>query len=57
MLSQTTFKIDEKIKKKAQEKARKMGMTLSDVLKMATMDFIEGKFEIGLVYREQSRKI
>lgn len=53
MVSQVIFKIDKKIKEQALEKAQKEGVSLSDVLKLATQDFVKGDLEIKLVRRER----
>jgi len=48
MITQVIFKIDKKIKEKAQKKAKSRGMTFSNVLKMATYAYIENVFEPAL---------
>ncbi len=53
MTSQVIFKIDKKIKEMAQKKAKARGLTFSDVLKMATYQYVEGGFEPTLVAQEK----
>lgn len=48
MTTQIMFKIEEKLKKAAQIKAKKEGITLSDFYKSATKSFVEGKINIGI---------
>ena len=48
MTTQIMFKIDSKIKKAAQKKAKKEGITLSDFYQSATKSFVEGRINIGL---------
>ena len=50
MTTQIIFKIDSKLKKAAQAKAKKAGISLSQVYKSATKSFIEGELDVGLVY-------
>jgi len=52
MTTQVIFKIDEKIKEQAQKKARERGLTYSDVLKMATYQFVDGDFHPMLAPKE-----
>ena len=49
MTTQVIFKIDKKIKEKAQKKAKSRGMTFSNVLKMATYAYVENTFEPTIV--------
>lgn len=48
MTTQIMFKIDSKLKKAAQTKAKKEGITLSDFYKYATRSFIDGEINFGL---------
>ena len=50
MVTQVIFKIDNKLKIAAQKKAKKEGISLSDVYKSATQSFIDGSFNVGLFY-------
>ncbi len=50
MVTQVMFKIDSNLKKAAQEKAKKQGISLSDLYKSATQSFIDGSFNVGLFY-------
>ena len=50
MVTQVIFKIDSKLKKEAQIKARKVGISLSDIYKSATRSFIDGRLDVGLIY-------
>lgn len=54
MTTQIMFKIEDKLKKAAQKKAREEGITLSDFYKSATKSFIEGKMTIGMIFEEES---
>lgn len=51
MTTQIMFKIEEKLKKAAQIKAKKEGITLSDFYKSATKSFVEGKINVGITTR------
>ncbi|OGJ08257.1 hypothetical protein A3I95_03120 [Candidatus Nomurabacteria bacterium RIFCSPLOWO2_02_FULL_44_12] len=42
------FKIDAKVKKVAQKKAKLLGIALSDFLQSATRDFATGRFTMGI---------
>ncbi len=53
MTTQVIFKIDKKIKTQAQKKARKNGLTFSDVLQMATYAYVRDDFEPVLMGREE----
>jgi len=48
------FKIEDKLKKAAQIKAKKEGITLSDLYKSATKSFVEGKMRFGIIFEEES---
>ena len=50
MTTQIIFKIDSKLKKAAQAKAKKAGISLSQVYKSVTMAFVLGTLDIGLIY-------
>ena len=50
MTTQIIFKIDSKLKKAAQAKAKAAGISLSQIYKSATKSFVEGKFDVGLIY-------
>jgi hypothetical protein len=54
MTTQIMFKIEDKLKKAAQIKAKKEGITLSDLYKYATKSFIEGQIKVGLMLEEES---
>jgi len=54
MTTQIMFKIEEKLKKAAQKKAKEEGVTLSDLYKYATRSFIEGKIKVGIILEEES---
>lgn len=53
MITQVIFKLDKKIKEQAQKKAKARGMTFSNVLKIASYEFVEGAFEPGLRRKEE----
>ena len=50
MTTQVVFKIDNKLKKAAQIKAKKDGISLADLYKSATRSYIDGNLEVGLIY-------
>ncbi|MEK7116637.1 MAG: hypothetical protein AAB837_00540 [Patescibacteria group bacterium] len=54
MTTQIMFKIEDKLKKAAQIKAKKEGITLSEFYKSATRSFVEGKMSVGLVFEEEN---
>lgn len=54
MTTQIMFKIDSKLKKAAQIKAKKDGITLSDFYKSATKSFVDGKMTVGMIFEEES---
>ncbi len=54
MTTQIMFKIDNKLKKAAQKRAKEEGITLSDFYQSATKSFIEGKMTVGMVFEEDS---
>ena len=49
MTTQIMFKIEEKLKKAAQKKAKRAGITLSDLYQSATRSFVEGRLNVGLM--------
>ena len=49
MITQVIFKIDKKIKEKAQKKAKEQGTTFSEVLKMSTYAYANGALKPMLV--------
>ncbi len=53
MNTQVIFKIDKKIKEKAQKRARGSGLTFSDVLQMATYAYARGEFKPVLMQKEE----
>ena len=48
MTTQIMFKIEDKLKKAAQRRAKKEGITLSDFYKSATKSFVMGRLNVGL---------
>jgi hypothetical protein len=48
MTTQIMFKIEDKLKKAAQKRARKEGITLSDFYQSATKSFVEGRMSVGI---------
>ena len=50
MTTQVIFKIDNKLKKAAQTKAKREGISLADLYKSATKSYIDGTLNVGLVY-------
>lgn len=57
MTTQVIFKIEEKLKKAAQEKARKEGISLSEFYKSATKSFVAGKIKVGIIVDEYTPNI
>ena len=53
MTTQVIFRIDQKIKKQAQAKAKGSGMTFSDILQMATYAYVRDDFEPVLMRKEE----
>lgn len=49
MTTQIMFKIEEKLKKAAQKRAKEQGITLSDFFQSAAKSFVEGRLNMGLV--------
>ena len=49
MTSQVIFKIDDKLKKAAQAKAKRSGMSLAHLYKCVTKSYVEGNIDIGLI--------
>lgn len=49
MTTQIIFKIDEKLKKSAQKKAKEQGITLSRFYQSATKSFVEGRATVGMI--------
>ena len=47
MTTQIMFKIEEKLKKAVQRKAKKEGITLSDIFQFTARDFVEGRISFG----------
>ena len=56
MTTQIVFKIDEKLKKSVQKRAKREGITLSDFFKSAAKSFAGGEVNIGLVRAEERRR-
>lgn len=48
MTTQMIFRIDSKLKHAAQKRAKKQGITLTDLYKQATKSFIAGKLNVAL---------
>jgi len=48
------FKIDSKIKKAAQKRAKEQGIALSDLFQSTTRDFAEGKITLGIKREEEN---
>jgi antitoxin component of RelBE/YafQ-DinJ toxin-antitoxin module len=49
MVTQFVFKIDKKLKETAQAKAKKEGISLADVYKIATKQYVDGVLNVGFV--------
>ena len=54
MTTQIMFKIDSKLKKAVQKKAKERGITLSDIFQSTARDFAKGKITIGLKTNEEN---
>ena len=54
MTTQIMFKIDSRLKKAVQKKAKERGITLSDIFQSTARDFAEGKVTFGLKREEQN---
>ena len=54
MTTQIMFKIEKKLKKAAQKKAKKSGITLSDFYQSATRSFVEGQLDVGLITNQEN---
>ncbi|OGI76122.1 hypothetical protein A3C67_01610 [Candidatus Nomurabacteria bacterium RIFCSPHIGHO2_02_FULL_42_19] len=48
------FKIENKLKKAAQKRAKKEGITLSDFYQSATKSFVAGRLNVGLTIEDDS---
>lgn len=57
MTTQIMFKIEEKLKKAAQKKAKEEGITLSDFYKYATKSFLENKIKVGLIVEMEEENL
>lgn len=55
MTTQIMFKIDNKLKKAAQIKAKKEGITLSDLYKYVTREFINNNMRVGLIIGKEAK--
>jgi hypothetical protein len=53
MTTQVIFKVDKKLKDKAMKKAQNEGFPFAVVLKFATKAFVDGDFDLGLVFNEE----
>ena len=53
MTTQVIFNIDKKLKERAQKKAKRDGLSFSDILQMSTRAYVEGKLEPRMVQREE----
>ncbi len=54
MTTQIMFKIEDKLKKAAQKRAKKEGITLSDFYQSATKSFVEGRMNMGITIEEHT---
>jgi len=50
MNTQVIFKMDKKLKKAAQAKAKKEGISLADLYKSTTRSYVDGTLDVGLIY-------
>ena len=57
MTTQVIFRIDKKIKARAQKKAKDSGLTFSDILQMATYAYVKNDFEPVVMRREEKLNI
>lgn len=49
------FKIDKKLKEKAQKEAKKKGFSLADYYRNATIPLAEGRATIGIIQKKEER--
>ena len=56
MTTQVVFNIDDKLKKKAMKKSKKIGVPFSFVLNKAVKRFVEGEWEVALVEEKFNKK-
>lgn len=54
MTTQIMFKIDPKIKKAIQRRAKKEGIALSDIFQSTARDFAEGRISFGVKREEEN---
>ena len=52
MTTQVIFKIDEKLKKAAQAKAKREGISLADLYKYITKSYVDGAIGVGLIFKK-----
>jgi len=54
MTTQIMFKIEDKLKKAAQKRAKREGITLSDFYQSATKSFVQGRLSVGITLDDDS---
>ena len=54
MTTQIMFKIEDKLKKAVQKKAKEEGITISDFFKSAAKSFVEGRMKVGIILEEDN---
>ncbi|MEK9181821.1 MAG: hypothetical protein AAB786_02255 [Patescibacteria group bacterium] len=57
MTTQIMFKIEEKLKKAAQKRAKEQGITLSDLFQSAARSFVEGRINVGLTREDMQEDL
>jgi len=53
MTTQIMFRLEDKLKKAVQKKAKEEGITISDFFKSAAKSFVDGKINVGLTLEEE----
>ncbi|MDO8521153.1 MAG: hypothetical protein Q7S52_03490 [bacterium] len=57
MTTSIVFKVDERVKRSAMQRAKKEGTTLSAFLKSATHEFAIGEIRFGIYSREEEKAV
>lgn len=55
MDTQIMFRIQSKLKKAAQMRAKQEGISLSDFYQSATRDFVEGRVDLNLTWQKKAK--
>ena len=57
MTSKTIFNMDSTLKKEAMKKAKREGLTLSDILNFSTRAYISGDIQVRIVSRDTAEAL